>query len=78
MIKTVERSKVLLHTPSFFYHDFYFYTHRDFAHLNEISQLPPYIIGSVRGSSHAAIILENYLYLKLCLYENRHVLFKRH
>ncbi|AOW78245.1 hypothetical protein A3Q34_16160 [Colwellia sp. PAMC 20917] len=76
MTKTVERSKELLLTPSFFYHDFYFYTHRDFTNLTEISQLSPYIIGSVRGSSHAAIILENYPHLKLRLYENRHVLYQ--
>ncbi|TWX54606.1 transporter substrate-binding domain-containing protein [Colwellia hornerae] len=76
MTKTVERSKEFSLTPSFFYHDFYFYTHRDFTNLTEISQLSPYIIGSVIGSSHAAIILENYPHLKLRLYANRYALYQ--
>ena len=76
MTKTVERSKRFAFTPSFFSHDFHFYIHRDFANLTEISQLSPYIIGSVRGSSHAAIVALNYPNLKLRLYPNRHDLYQ--
>ena len=76
MTKTVERSKRFAFTPSFFSHDFHFYIHRDFANLTEISQLSPYIIGSVRGSSHAAIVALKYPNLKLRLYHNRHDLYQ--
>jgi diguanylate cyclase (GGDEF)-like protein len=76
MTKTAARSKVFSLTPSFFSQDFYFYTHRDFTNLTTISQLSPYIIGSVRGSSHASFILENYPNLKLRLYANRHALYQ--
>jgi diguanylate cyclase (GGDEF)-like protein len=76
MTKTVERSKKFAFTPSFFSHDFYFYIHRDFASLTEINQLLPYLIGSVRGSSHAAIVALKYPRLKLRLYDNRHDLYE--
>ena len=76
MTKTIERSKRFAFTPSLFSHDFYFYIHRDFANITEIDQLSPYIIGSVRGSSHAAIIATEYPNLKLRLYDNRHDLYQ--
>jgi len=76
MTKTDERSKVYSFTPSFFSHDFYFYTHRDFTNLTEIDQLSPYIIGSVKGSSHAAVVTTQYPNLKLRLYPNRHELYQ--
>lgn len=76
MTKTNERNKTFALTPSFFKHNFYFYTHRDFANLTRIDQLSPYIIGSVKGSSHAIIIAKKYPKLKLRLYPNRHELYK--
>jgi diguanylate cyclase (GGDEF)-like protein len=76
MTKTVTRSKKFALTPPFFSHNFYFYIHRDFANLIEISQLSPYIIGSVRGSSHAALVAKLYPNLKLRLYDNRHDLYE--
>jgi len=76
MTKTVERNKIFSFTPSFFSHNFYFYTHRDFANLTQISQLSPYIVGSVRGASHAGVVATNHPNLKLRLYANRHELYQ--
>ena len=76
MTKTVDRNKKFAFTPSFFSHDFHFYIHRDFASLTEINQLSPYLIGSVRGSSHAAVVSLKYPTLKLRLYDNRHELYE--
>jgi diguanylate cyclase (GGDEF)-like protein len=76
MTKTVERNKKFALTTLFFSHNFYFYIHRDFANLTEIKQLSPYIVGSVRGSSLAAIVAKKYPNIKLRLYDNRHDLYQ--
>jgi diguanylate cyclase (GGDEF)-like protein len=76
MTKTIERSELFSITSSFFSHDFYFYTHRDFTNLTDVSHLSPYIVGSVRGSSHAAVITKKYPNIKLRLYDNRHALYQ--
>jgi len=76
MTKTIERGEIFSITPSFFSHDFYFYTHRDFTNLTDVSHLSPYIVGSVRGSSHAVVIAKKYPNIKLRLYDNRHALYQ--
>jgi diguanylate cyclase (GGDEF)-like protein len=76
MTKTAERGKNFAFTSSFFAHDFHFYIHRDFANLTEINQLSPYIIGSIKGSSHAAVIAQKYPNLKLRLYDSRHDMYQ--
>ena len=76
MTKTAVRSKNFAFTESLFSHDFHFYINRDFANLTKISQLSPYLVGSVKGSSHAIIVAKEYPNLKLRLYDNRHDLYQ--
>jgi diguanylate cyclase (GGDEF)-like protein len=76
MIRTVSREGVFEFTSPFFLQDFHFFIHKDFVNLTKISQLSPYIIGSVKGSGHVNVLKELYPELKLRLYENRHDLYQ--
>jgi len=71
MIQTSSRENSFAFSSPFFLQDFHFFIHKDFVNLTTISQLSPYIIGSVKGSGHVNILRKNHPELKIRLYDNR-------
>lgn len=63
-------------SSAFFHQDRYLFLHRSIAHIKKPSQLTPYTIGVVAGSSHAISLKEKSPNLTLKYYPDRHALYK--
>ncbi len=73
--KNLEREQILNFSKAFFDQSRHLFLHRSIANIREISQLTPYTIGVVAGSSHEITINNKYPFLTVRKFSNRHDLY---
>jgi diguanylate cyclase (GGDEF)-like protein len=74
--KTANRAEILDLGTVFFRQNRHLFLHRSIAHIRELSQLSPYTVGVVAGSSHVISLPETAPNLTLKYYPDRHTLYK--
>ncbi|MDO6445793.1 transporter substrate-binding domain-containing protein [Colwellia sp. 1_MG-2023] len=75
LVKTDDRAKKFTFTPTFFNQKSNIYIHRNYNHIDNISQLMPFTIGVVEGSSHIEKLKEINPNFILREYKDRFALF---
>ena len=73
--KNSSRADILDLSGAFFHQSQHLFLHRSIAHIKNISQLTPYAIGVVAGSSHEISIRKKYPSLLLRTFPDRHALY---
>ena len=76
IFKSTERAKHLDFSMTFFSQSRHLFLHHSIAHLKNISQLTPYTVGVVDGSTHAISIKSKYPNLTLRSFSNRNALYR--
>lgn len=70
------RAKVLDFSSAFFRQSRHLFLHRSIANIKDISQLAPYAIGVVEGSSHIISLLQEFPNISLKYFPNRNALYQ--
>ncbi len=74
--KNSSRAETFDLSDAFFQQNQHLFLHRSIAHINSISQLRPYTVGVVAGSSHEMSIKKKYPSITLRTFPNRHALYQ--
>lgn len=76
LTKNSYRASFLDLSSTFFNQNRHFFLHRSIGHIKQISQLKPYTVGVVAGSSHVISLNEKFPELTLKYYVDRYALYK--